>query len=679
MRNIILSVILGSLSLSLTAQLASPVLRCASVNADGSVSLTWEEVSDPAGIFTAYSVYYRPDPAAPFSLAGQVSDISQVTYTHLAAAANNRSRYYYILAGSSQGPSEPSDTLETIFLYFETNDNEHITLYWNALHDPPLPTPNVSYILRMEYPPGEFQELANTQSLEFDYQFWFCNQGQNTVNFQVLTQDISVGCQSSSNIPGAVLSNLSQPDIPIVDSASITGGGQAVLGWQAATAPDISGYIIYRVTDINDSIAFIPGIDSTFFIDFEAEPCEGPVRYAIASVDSCGNKSPGTFLNPHRTLYLREIVYDPCLLENRISWTPYQNFLPALGGYELFVSNDNGPFTLLASSGPGDTAYLHTQLASNTLYTYYVRAVSADAGKTSTSCRQEVQTFNSPVPQFMYLRYASVGDDRSVELSFFTDTNAHVRGYKVFRSEDMSSFLEIGAVDPSGSEVLFFTDSQAETWQKSYYYQVSVIDSCNNESVIANTSRTILLEVRSKDDLTVDLSWNAYEHWDADVAGYRVYRRVEGESMPLQVGETQPGELGYSDDISDLTGTNGRISYFVEAFEGNGNQYGFSDVARSNEVLADVIEKVFVPNAFAPAGLNNSFRPVGNFISDAGYLFSIYNRWGQLVFESRQPSEAWDGKLNGSYVEQGVYVYILRFTTSTGEVILRKGAVAVIF
>jgi gliding motility-associated-like protein len=234
-------------------------------------------------------------------------------------------------------------------------------------------------------------------------------------------------------------------------------------------------------------------------------------------------------------------------------------------------------------------------------------------------------------------------------------------------------------VFPTGTDIFYFIDDDAETYGTSYFYRVSVIDSCFNESVIANTSRTILLNVASGEDLVNDLSWNAYESWDAGVAGYRVYRRIGEGSAAQQVGQTGPGELVYSDDVSSLAGGSGRISYFVEAYEGPGNQFGFEDAARSNEVLADVMERVFVPNAIAPNGTNNRLKPVGTFIGEENYLFSLYNRWGQLVFETYNPSDAWDGRYNGKFVESGVYVYLLRFTSATGENILRKGTVAVIF
>jgi len=72
---------------------------------------------------------------------------------------------------------------------------------------------------------------------------------------------------------------------------------------------------------------------------------------------------------------------------------------------------------------------------------------------------------------------------------------------------------------------------------------------------------------------------------------------------------------------------------------------------------------VHVPNAFTPNddGMNDSFAPVLNnpeFAVD--YELVIFNRWGELLFESRNVGEAWDGRRGGEQVKADVYVWKLR-------------------
>lgn len=682
MKKLTLLTVFLSLTILVRAQLEAPGLICVEVDAAGGVTLTWQPVADPTGIFTEYSVFHRPDAVAPFTRIGQVTDISTVTFYHAGAAADDRSRFYYLQAESTQGPSETSDTVETIFLYFETDDYENITLLWNAAHDPSLPVPDVSYRVFREYPPGNWELLTTTKDLVFDHHFWYCNTPGDVVNFQVITLALNSGCQCESNIFGDILSNTGPPDRPRMDSVSVDPSGGVVIGWQPGLAEDIEGYVIYRIIPgFKIPIDTVLGIESHFYLDTEADPCAGPLGYAIASIDSCDHLSPGTFTTPHSTVFLEEIEYDACLLRNTLRWTAYRNFDPPLSGYELFFSSDGGiTFQSLDTVPPQDTSYIHTGLASNTTYSYYVRAYTSGNGKTSTSCKRERRTFNSPIPEFLYCRFASVLEDGSVDFAFYADTSAHLSSFGLYRAEGSPPvYTYLGEIPVASQDVYHVIDPSVNPMTASVFYRFVAIDSCGNEHESSNRARTILLQVESNEDLTVDLTWSAYEEWDGGVGGYLVFRRTGEGQQAQEIGSASPGVLTFSDDISSLTGTGGRISYYVTAYEAGVNRYGFSDQARSNEVTADVIERVFVPNAFAPKGVNSLFRPVGAFISGTDYLFCVYNRWGQLLFDSTAPSEAWDGKYNGAYVASGTYVYILRFTTATGDLILRKGTVTVLF
>jgi gliding motility-associated-like protein len=74
----------------------------------------------------------------------------------------------------------------------------------------------------------------------------------------------------------------------------------------------------------------------------------------------------------------------------------------------------------------------------------------------------------------------------------------------------------------------------------------------------------------------------------------------------------------------------------------------------------------YLPTAFTPNGdgLNDIVRPViqpGCNVS--GYQFSIYNRWGELVFSSEIPGKGWDGMYKGEPADMGVYMYSLQFFT----------------
>ena len=87
-----------------------------------------------------------------------------------------------------------------------------------------------------------------------------------------------------------------------------------------------------------------------------------------------------------------------------------------------------------------------------------------------------------------------------------------------------------------------------------------------------------------------------------------------------------------------------------------------------------------VPTAFTPNndGLNDWFSP-HNALKAIDYHFRVFNRWGQLVFESFNWMDKWDGKINGQPQGTGVFVWVLSYTNrDTGKPIFRKGTVTLI-
>lgn len=72
----------------------------------------------------------------------------------------------------------------------------------------------------------------------------------------------------------------------------------------------------------------------------------------------------------------------------------------------------------------------------------------------------------------------------------------------------------------------------------------------------------------------------------------------------------------------------------------------------------------WVPNSFTPDGdeHNQMFGPVMTEGFDVdGFTFLIFNRWGEMVWESHDPSIKWDGMYNGLLCQDGIYTWKLQF------------------
>jgi gliding motility-associated-like protein len=89
------------------------------------------------------------------------------------------------------------------------------------------------------------------------------------------------------------------------------------------------------------------------------------------------------------------------------------------------------------------------------------------------------------------------------------------------------------------------------------------------------------------------------------------------------------------------------------------NQFGCSD---STQLFIQIKgdELFYVPNSFTPDGdeHNHIFSPLFTTGFDAAnFQFEIYNRWGELIFQSFNASKGWDGFYNGSKCPDGTYTW----------------------
>ncbi len=95
-------------------------------------------------------------------------------------------------------------------------------------------------------------------------------------------------------------------------------------------------------------------------------------------------------------------------------------------------------------------------------------------------------------------------------------------------------------------------------------------------------------------------------------------------------------------------------------------------------VDAIIVPVVGVPNAFTPlSGDQNSIVYVRGF-GIGKMTFTIWNRWGQKVFESNNQSQGWDGKVKGTVQPMDVYVYTLSVDFTDGTKAIKKGDITLI-
>ncbi|MGV3656330.1 MAG: T9SS type B sorting domain-containing protein, partial [Chitinophagaceae bacterium] len=126
---------------------------------------------------------------------------------------------------------------------------------------------------------------------------------------------------------------------------------------------------------------------------------------------------------------------------------------------------------------------------------------------------------------------------------------------------------------------------------------------------------------------------------------------------------------------TSVLNANGPGLYHVIVSNGTCEGYSSNKVEVKFQECMPVAEpKVVVPTAFSPNNnnANDLLRPLLYNIDQLNY-FKVYNRWGQLVFQTQTKGAGWDGKINGQLQPTETYTWIVECVDRDGKVIRQSG------
>ena len=103
------------------------------------------------------------------------------------------------------------------------------------------------------------------------------------------------------------------------------------------------------------------------------------------------------------------------------------------------------------------------------------------------------------------------------------------------------------------------------------------------------------------------------------------------------------------------------------------NKHGCRDSITKIVIIDDVF-LFYMPTAFSPNGdgINDNFKVVGEGFDANNFNMSIFNKWGQLVFETSNPNISWDGNYKGNPVTDGVYIWKIETKEKHSPIIHHK-------
>lgn len=204
-----------------------------------------------------------------------------------------------------------------------------------------------------------------------------------------------------------------------------------------------------------------------------------------------------------------------------------------------------------------------------------------------------------------------------------------------------------------------YLELDLNTDQNAFEYRIRTTDLCGNE-ILSDVHTNVLLKGTQIDNsFDVTLDFTEYLGWESGVDRYELMLAENGSGDFKSVGVYNAGEvINYTAGLSSY-----QLCFRVKAFENVGE---FQE-SWSNELCFTFTPNVFIPTAFSPNGdnINEEFFTVNSAIKT--YRLQIYNRWGELLFETDDPNGRWNGISRGNKQQMGVYLAVVTFTDFQGK------------
>ncbi len=696
----------------------TPKITCVATTDSGDVKLSWELPIDSVKLgcdttvqqsinrkidtFTKYLIYRADTATGPFVFIDSVTSALATSWTDTSVDVRRGSRYYYrmtVVSGCQDDTAAFTPVVSPMLLTAQYDAGiGAVKLDWNYLAAPApfLPNHVANYTLVREnvtIAPGVWDTVA-TGLLDtlYDDPALFCN---DILRYRILVKDTATDCFSISTTAfDTALDDQAPAKVLLYQISVDTTSNQLFAKFEPSTSLDTRGYIIYKVISQNGVFVGQPidtilgRMNNIATIPFD-DPQTGIFNYGIAAFDSCGNLGLRSDQNNN---VLLNVIEDRCNSRLVVNWTRANNWTAGIRDFTLYRSENNGPWTQLGVYTPiQDTFYFDTNIINGNRYAYGVVAVSNQADSITSFSNMQIRTGNVVIlPQFLHVRYATVDSiTKSVKLAVIIDSLADASRYELYRSPvDSFNFTLIDTLNIAQSTLLngyrqlFFTDNDAKTDERSYFYKVEAINICGNKFFTSDTVRTMFLSGTDNLNFTNEMRWNTYEKWPGGTIRNYMFRRVEGVEQDFSfLTALTNTDTAYDDDVQNLTNSNGVFCYYLLAVEAGPNSYNYVDSAVSNIVCVTQPPRMFKPTAFVPDGLNNVFRPVGVFVDDVNpgsYSMKVFNRWGEQIFETNKFTEGWNGQVNGKVAQEGVYIYYIEFMGRNGLPYSQKGTVTLL-
>ncbi len=527
---------------------------------------------------------------------------------------------------------------------------------------------NAYRILGSQTEAGPYQEIA-TITDQFETSFFHQEAGTDTWYYYMETD---ADCLGHPTLQSDTLDSL----IPIAPSISyVSVNGDIIeVEWTPSPSPEVFAYVISKETPLGTRIIDTIYTGTSYF-DYNGLPDEQSETYFVTSIDQCGNTS--LVVNPHHTIFLQNQNNSRCDRSIALFWNAYQNWDNGVEKYNIYLSIDGGDFNLVANTDGNTINYTYENINENSIYCFYIEAVENGTGITSKS--NQMCTAVDIIPPVIGLALGNVKivSEDEVQLSWVWDINSSLTQTTIQYWQEMDDVIYTEdypvslPLTNSNSHILPYNGFNSGPT----FYQISATDSCG-VSVLSNPIGLIFLSgVSAGNDLN-RLQWTPYVNELLDTVYYDLYRLAT--NVPEKIATLNSDEAFKFEDIIDSSDPSQLESCYYVVARGfitlpDGTTLETSSFSNTICLFQDA--GMFIPNVFAPNGVNQKFKPILQFGNPLSYSMIIYDRWGGAVFESSNIGIGWDGKKKGRPMPQGVYIYHIKMIKDSGELVEKTGTV----
>ncbi len=459
------------------------------------------------------------------------------------------------------------------------------------------------------------------------------------------------------------------------------------------------GYIIYKKQISGNCVGNNCSIDTVAanvfsYTDITANCNLSKETYNVATL---GTTQTSPLWTAHSNIFITS-KYDSCYSKIDLTWNLYEGWKndSTYAYYYLYVSNTPAlnSFTLKDSVYKFTNQYSLKNVIENRNYYFYLTARRVDKPFTTYSSLYHRFTDMPIRPNTMSVD-SIIAEDKKVNIYFQIDQATEIKRFQVMRWEQSDSIKSIFSkkmLDEFHDPIINYFGDTLDSWTartRPFFYKIDAINTCNQVVKKTNLANTIIPKVHNR-GLSNHIEWEKLyidtslaEHKN-NYTRYRITRYAYADIAmpPFYLPETDQLEITDDVKIFEGQGYSVKFCYQIEGFERDLSG-SLVMLSRSRIQCTEVVPGVVMPDAIVPndtyvnnGNARNILIPIITFKAD--YSLSIYNRWGNLIFEGR--NTGWNGIMSGGRLaKEGTYVYRLVISTSGNKDLVKTGNFTVVY